>query len=71
MHLYAFIPAVPQDQELLFLAFAENDREDDIVATLLAYVSYVWAARGNVGPPTFGALTATLRARPAPFRTLW
>ena len=70
-HLYAFIPAVPQDQELLFLAFAENDREDDIVATLLAYVSYVWAARGNVRPPTFGALTATLRARPAPFRMLW
>ena len=70
-HLYAFIPAIPQDQELLFLAFAENDRENDIVATMLAYVSFVWAARGNVRPPTFGALTATLQVRPAPFRMLW
>ena len=42
-----------------------------MTATILAYVSVVWAARGNVRPPTFGALTATLRARPPPFRMLW
>ena len=70
-HIYIFLPAIPDDQELLLLAFAECEREDDVTATILAYVSVVWAARGNVRPPTFGALTATLRARPPPFRMLW
>ena len=70
-HIYIFLPAIPDDQELLLLAFAECEREDDVTATILAYVSVVWAARGNVRPPTKGALTATLRARPPPFRMLW
>ena len=70
-HVYTYIPTIPSDVELLFLAFPECGREDDITATLLAYISFVWAARGNTRPPTFGALTALLRARPAPFRSLW
>ena len=69
-HIYIFLPAIPDNQELLLLAFAECEREDDVTATILAYVSVVWAARGNVRPLTFGALTATLRARPPPFRML-
>ena len=70
-HIYIFLPAIPDDQELLLLAFVECEREEDVTATILAYVSVVWAARGNVRPLTFGALTATLRARPPPFRMLW
>ena len=70
-HIYIFLPVIPDDQELLLLAFAECEREDDVTATILAYVSVVWVARGKVRPPTFGALTATLRARPPPFRMLW
>ena len=72
-HIYISLPAIPndQDQELLLLAFAECEREDEVMATILAYVSVVWAARGNVRPPTFEALTAILRARLPPFSMFW
>ena len=69
--LVAHLPGVPSNQELLLLAFAEGDRDEDVVIVVLAFMKLVWEARGAVRPPSFGVLEARLRARPPPFRMLW
>ena len=53
-----------RDEELLLLAWPPSPFDGDLVMAVVAYVSQIWATRGDRRPPSFRAFTATMRARP-------
>ena len=59
------------DRDILFLAWPPLARDVDLSITLLVYHHLVWTTRADARPPTFGKLSAALRAKPAPFLPLW
>jgi hypothetical protein len=59
------------DEDLLFLAWPPVARDSDLAVAVISYHHLVWSSRTAARPPTFVALTAVLRAKPAPFLPLW
>ena len=62
---------VPTNSELLRLAFSQCDTEGDVVATMVSYITLIWATRLNNKSPTWTDFLMAIRDRPPPYRPLW